>query len=255
MEYLIIIIRRYRYDPGSLAGAAFIGVFFLIAASLSGAASVCADTVQATPVADLPVVELRAASTTSNVLVLILSGDGGWADLDRDFGRAFQSRGVSTLGFDCLKYFWTIRKPAEVSRDLTTILRHYVSAWQKQHIVLIGYSFGASWLPFLVNRLPPDLQKRVTLVTLLAPGKTANVEIKFGDWLRDEVHRDGELDATAEAMRLRHPVLCIYGADEESLSLCPLLKRANIQVERVPGGHHFDNNYAPLQDLILQRLG
>ncbi len=149
----------------------------------------------------------------------------------------------------------TIRKPAEVSRGLATVLRHYLSAWKKQRIMLAGFSFGASWLPFLVNRLPPDLQQRVTLVTLLAPGKTANVEIKFGDWLRDEVHRDGELDATAEAMRLRQPALCIYGADEEYSSLCPLLKGANIPVERVPGGHHFDNNYAPLQDLILKRLG
>lgn len=223
-------------------------------ATLLLASLACAEPLPVPPAADLPVVELNAASASSDVLAVILSGDGGWADLDRDFGRSFQLRGISTLGFDCLKYFWTVRKPAEVSRDLETVLRHYLVAWKKQRIVLVGFSFGASWLPFLVNRLPSDLQRRVSLVTLLAPGKTVNVEIKFGDWVRDEIHRDGELDTTTEAMRLRHPVLCIYGADEESVSLCPLLKGANMEVERVPGGHHFNNDYAPLQDLILKRI-
>ena len=77
MDPLIVMTRRDRFHPGSFAGVVFIGVFFLIAASLVGAADVCADTVQAPPVADLPVVELRAASTSSDVLAIILSGDGG----------------------------------------------------------------------------------------------------------------------------------------------------------------------------------
>ncbi len=201
-----------------------------------------------------PVVELRAMDTGSDVLAVVFSGDGGWADLDRDFGNAFQKKGLSTLGFDCLKYFWQERRPDEVSRDVNAVLRHYLSAWHKQKLLLVGYSFGAAWLPFLVNRLPPDLQARVTLVALLAPAKYANVEIKMNDWFTD-VHRPGALDVVSEAARIRLPVLCVYGAEQEDEALCPVLKGANVRTLRMPGDHHFNKNYAPVEAAILNYSG
>jgi type IV secretory pathway VirJ component len=202
---------------------------------------------------DTPVVELRAVDAGNDVLAIILSGDGGWADLDRDFGNAFQKKGISTLGFDCLKYFWQIRQPDEVSRDVNEVLRHYLSAWQKHRLLLVGYSFGASWLPFLINRLPPDLQARVTLVALLAPAKYANVEIKVNDWFA-EVHRPGALDVTSEAARIRLPLLCVYGAEQEAEALCPVLKGSNVRTLRMPGGHHFNQDYATVEAAILKYL-
>ena len=74
---------------------------------------------------------------------------------------------MATVGFDCLKYFWKARHPAEVASDLESAIRHYLGAWSKRRVLLVGYSFGAGWLPFLVNRLPQDLQDRVGLVALL----------------------------------------------------------------------------------------
>lgn len=201
----------------------------------------------------LPLVELRAPNDHSDRFAIILSGDGGWADLDRDFGTAFQRRGLSTLGFDCLKYFWEPRLPAEVSQDLQTAIRYYLAKWHKQQVVLIGYSFGADWLPFLVNRLPADVQKRVQQVVLLAPGASANLEIKVGDWLRD-VNRPGALKVAPEAARITLPLLCVYGADEEQKSICPKLKGSNIQILRMPGGHHFGNQYSTIEDRILRAI-
>ncbi len=69
-------------------------------------------------IAGLPVIELPAAVGHPDTLAIILSGDGGWADLDKTFGEEFQKQGLSTVGFDCLKYFWKIRQPAEVSQML-----------------------------------------------------------------------------------------------------------------------------------------
>lgn len=200
---------------------------------------------------DTPVVELRAADAHNDVLAIILSGDGGWADLDRDFGNAFQKKGISTIGFDCFKYFWQVRQPDEVSRDVNDVLRHYLSAWQKHKLLLVGYSFGASWLPFITNRLPPDLQDRVTLVVLLAPAKFANVEIKVNDWFTD-VHRPGALDVIREAARIRLPVLCVYGTEQEDEALCPMLRGNNVRILRMPGGHHFNQDYATVEDAILK---
>lgn len=198
-------------------------------------------------------VELPATNSRNDVLAVILSGDGGWADLDRDFGDAFQKQGVATLGVDCLKYFWKVRQPEEVSRDLETALRAYLKAWHKRRLLLVGFSFGANWLPFLVNRLPDDLRQRVVLVALLAPGKFANVEVKFDDWFRD-VHRPGALDVTREAARIRLPLLCVYGAEQQDEALCPVLRGPGVGILRMPGGHHFNHDYASIEAAILKYL-
>jgi len=198
----------------------------------------------------LPLVELPAADAENDILAIILSGDGGWADLDRDFGYAFQKMGVSTIGFDSLKYFWKPRKPSEVSRDLGEVVRYYMKAWNKQSVLLVGYSFGASWLPFLVNRLPLDIQAHVRLVALLAPGDYANVEIHVGDWIRDE-RRPGALNVPPEAARIQRPVLCVYGEEEESESICPGLKGDDVHILRMKSGHHFGGDYATIENTIL----
>ncbi len=200
-----------------------------------------------------PVVELPTLDTGNDVLVVIFSGDGGWADLDRNLGNSFQKKGLATVGFDCLKYFWQPRRPDEVSRDVNAVLRHYLSTWHKQKLLLVGYSFGAAWLPFLINRLPPDLQTRVTLVALLAPAKFANVEIKMNDWFTD-AHRPGALDVASEAARIRLPVLCVYGAEEEDEALCPVLEGSNVRNLRMPGGHHFNNDYDTVKAAILKNI-
>ena len=203
------------------------------------------------PSEKLPVEELPAIGSGNDVLAIILSGDGGWRDLDRDFGDIFQQRGISTVGFDCLKYFWEPRHPAEVARDLETILRYYLKTWEKKRVMLVGYSFGASWLPLLINRLPFDLQNQISLVVLLAPGPYTNIEIKMSDWLNDTRH-PGALDVTKEATALRHPILCVYGTEEQDDSLCPLIKGINRRIMAVPGGHHFNNDYGPIENTILE---
>jgi type IV secretory pathway VirJ component len=202
-------------------------------------------------VRQLPLVELPVAHAQNDVLAIILSGDGGWADLDRDFGNAFQHQGLATVGFDCLKYFWKARQPAQVSRDLEATIRYYLEAWNKQRVLLVGYSFGADWLPFLVNRLPEDLQQRILLVALLAPGDSVNVEIRMGDWFRD-IRRPGALSVAPEAARIQQRVLCVYGAEEEKQSVCPGLKGDNVRLLRTPGGHHFGGHYDSIENAILK---
>lgn len=206
---------------------------------------------ESTPLEKLPVAELPAPNSSNDVLAVILSGDGGWADLDRDFGDVFQQRGIATVGFDCLKYFWKPRHPAQVAADLETILRYYLKAWQKKKVMLMGYSFGASWLPLVVNRLPAELQNRIRLVVLLAPGQYTNIEIAISDWIND-TRRPGALDVAGPAAALRHPILCVFGEEERADSLCPQLEGVNRRIMAVPGGHHFNNDYTPIEDTILK---
>ncbi len=202
-------------------------------------------------VGDLPLIELPTADR-NDVLAVILSGDGGWADLDKSFGEAFQKRGIATVGFDCLKYFWKERDPAEVSQALAAVLRHYLQAWEKKRVLLVGFSFGACWLPFLVNRLPEDLLARVDYCVLLGPSTFVNVEIHVLDWMKDE-RRPGALEVLPEAARIKGPVLCVYGT-EETDAICPALKGGNFSILPMPGGHHYNYRYDPVIQAIFKGL-
>ena len=165
-------------------------------------------------VADLPLVEVPAKAQGGKMLAVILSGDGGWAGIDKDVAGALSAQGIPVVGWNSLQYFWSARTPEVAARDLDRILRHYLAVWNRQEVLLIGYSFGADVLPFFANRLPADLLERVRLVALLGPGKTADFEFHVTDWLGGGSKGQPVLPEVKK-LAGHPPVLCLYGSQEK----------------------------------------
>jgi type IV secretory pathway VirJ component len=42
---------------------------------------------------------------------VLISGDGGWASIDKGIAKALVARGVPVAGLDSLRYFWSERTP------------------------------------------------------------------------------------------------------------------------------------------------
>jgi type IV secretory pathway VirJ component len=204
----------------------------------------------APPVTGLPLVEVPTRTPGGKTLAVILSGDGGWAGIDRDVAAALAAKGIPVVGWNSLQYFWTARKPDEAARDLERIVRHYLAAWDRSEVLLVGYSFGADVLPFFASRLPADLLGRVRLVALLGPGKTADFEFHVTDWLGGGSKGQPVLP---EVRKLggHPPVLCLYGS-KESDSLCPQIAAPLGKAQVLPGAHHFGGDYDALAALILK---
>ncbi len=200
-------------------------------------------------VTDLPLVELPTPG--GRTLAVILSGDGGWASIDRHLGEALQDSEVAVVGLNSLQYFWHRRTPDAAAADLARVIRHYLPAWKRDRIALIGYSFGADVLPFLAARLPADVRSRVLLVALLGAGRSADFEFRLSDWLGG----GGRGSPVApEVGRLRGmQVLCFSGRDEED-SVCPDLPPAQAERIPLPGGHHFGGDYAGIARTLLDRM-
>ena len=207
---------------------------------------------KSTPVApatigDLPVEAVPAAGGGSD-MALLLTGDGGWAGLDQELAAALAARGVPTVALNSLKYFWTARTPEETARDVARLLEHYLAAWGRSRALLIGYSFGADVLPFVVNRLPAELRARIGSVSLLGIDAHAAFEVRVAEWAGAD--GDGPLTPPEVALLKGVPVLCIYGAGETD-SICPNLPAGQAVSERVGTGHHFSGEYAALAERIL----
>ena len=202
---------------------------------------------------NLPVNEVRADSSNSDAMAVLITGDGGWAGLDQELAARLAADGVPTVGLNSLKYFWTERTPDETAQDVARIIRHYLAAWNKQRVLLVGYSFGADVVPFVVNRLPPDLRARVATVSLLGVDSNASFEIKIAGWVGADDSSGPQTRPEVAAMA-GVPVLCIYGQGETD-SICPGLptspEHTQIVLAEIGKGHHFSGEYATLADRIL----
>jgi type IV secretory pathway VirJ component len=201
-------------------------------------------------VAGLPLVELPATDATSHAFAIVYSGDGGWRDLDRTLAGVLASRGVSVVGIDVLRYYWKSKAPRTAAGDLARIIRYYRQYWQRQEVLLIGFSFGADVLPFLIERLPPDVRAEVGLVSLLSPERTTAFEVEPSGWFGRPSNGGVPIEPALRAlgtMRLQ----CIYGADEADTSLCTTPAARGHQIIRKPGGHHFNEDYGELANDIL----
>lgn len=203
---------------------------------------------------DLPLVDVPAAAaagTGEDYLAVIVSGDGGWADIDRKIAGTLSTQGIPVIGWDSLHYFWTRRTPDSVGQDLTRVLDTRLKNRPARRLLLIGYSLGADVLPFMVNRLPAALKDRIALVALLGISPDMDFEFRIADWLPGG-QPPAPYPTGPEVARLPpQKVLCVYGAQEDD-SLCPRLDNPAVIVKRLPGGHHFDGDYRKLTRIILE---
>ena len=202
-------------------------------------------------VADLPLTVVPSQVSGGAWFAIFLTGDGGWVGLDKGVSAELAKRGIPTIGWDSLKYFWSPRTPEGASKDLDRVLRHYAHAWGRSHALLIGYSQGADTMPFMVNRLPPATRRLVGMTTLLGISDNAAFEFHVANWLGDT--RDSLPTAPELARWTGSPYLCLYG-EHDADSACAQLTGRDGSALKMPGGHHFGGRYARIADTILSRL-
>ncbi|MGV8997466.1 MAG: virulence factor family protein [Parvibaculaceae bacterium] len=202
------------------------------------------------PLDDLPITPLKAEKP-SDVLAIIISGDGGWRDLDRQIGYALVNRNVSVVGLDSLHYFWQTKSPQKVADDLSRIIDFYSNAWGSKRVVLIGYSFGADVIPSAVDHMTAETRDRIDQISLLGMSDTTDYAIHVSGWLG--VQPKGQpVGPDVEKLDMSL-VQCFYGLDEdETFCTSPAMKAA--EVHGLAGGHHFDGAYKHVADLILSGL-
>jgi type IV secretory pathway VirJ component len=202
-------------------------------------------------VSALPLHVIATKNGSPGGLAIVLSGDGGWAGIDKQIGDYFAARGVGVVGLDSRSYLMNGRTPDEASADIARVIRHYTAQWSAQRVVLVGYSRGADMAPFIANRLPAGLREAIALIALLGPAERANFHFHWADLL-SETSKPSDPPILPELERLRGtPVLCVYGKDEKE-SLCRLADTSAVRVDRRDGRHHFDGDYNAIASEILR---
>jgi len=199
----------------------------------------------------LPLIFVNPTAGTSDTFVVLVSGDGGWAAIDKGMAKVFGANGMPVVGLDALKYFWTRRTPEGAARDLEQIIESGAARYGKSRVLLAGYSRGADVLPAMVARLPARTRSRIRLIALLGASPRVEFEFHVADWLRSSskgMPVKPEVDKLADER-----ILCLAGEDDRD-SLCPQLHASNADVVILKGSHHFDGNYERLGRIVLEHL-
>jgi len=188
-------------------------------------------------------------------LAIIISGDGGWRDIDKSIGEWLAQKGVAVVGVDSLRYFWSKKSPQDVAADLGLLFDHYGAEFGTNRYAIVGFSFGSDIMPDVWPQLPKRVRDRVNLVSLLALGTNADFEVTV----------EGFIGAASPESRPLAPLLhqlpldrtqCIYGkeeADDDETS-CTAPELGTAQRVALEGGHHFDGEYEKAAEAIWERL-
>jgi type IV secretory pathway VirJ component len=187
------------------------------------------------PILSLPLHEAPVGSAGRS-LVILITGDGGYASGDRGISDTFVNQGIPVVALDARAYLMKRRQPDEAARDVAHVMEHYLAAWHRDSVVFVGYSRGADMAPFIVTRLPADLLRRVSLVAMVGLADHASFEFHWTDIVRD-TRRVTDQAVAPEVMKI-HGVrmLCLYGAKEKR-SLCPTFPASVMSVEQHAGNH------------------
>lgn len=202
---------------------------------------------------NLPIIEVPATNgKDKKSMVLWITGDGGWGDTDKGISNELANHGIPVIGLNSLRYFAKQQSPESVANDISNLLYYYLSGWKKEKIVLIGYSFGADVMPFVVNRLPEDLRARVDLLTLIGPAHSAPFALEIESLKGKKIERYPVLPELTKLSNIQ--ILCFYGLKEKDTLCADQNFPKNSHIISHPGDHVVGTRYQKLLDVLLPKI-
>lgn len=191
-------------------------------------------------ISDLPVIIIPAKKPGADLMVLFITGDGGWNTFSQNLGNQFAADGVPVVALNSLKYFWSRKTPEETTQAVVALIDQYSAAWKKKNILLCGYSFGADVMPFIYNRLPEAIKERVARIQLLSPSAYTDFEVHVSYLFMSK-----KMSVATEVQKINKPIICFYGEDEKDKPL-ENIRMANFKTIILNGEHHYEKSFAEI---------
>lgn len=200
-------------------------------------------------VSDLPL-QLSGTKGSQEVLILYLSGDGGWNSFNQKIVHGFESQGYGVVALNTRKYFWDERSPEVFAHDFELLSNYYLKEWKKSSLIIVGYSFGADVASFLPNRVSVELHKKIKKVALLSPSASTDFVIRLSDMIGESEKINRKYKVEPEIEKIDLPVVCIFGNEEVMSLKNSLRKNKNLTISELPGDHRYNDNFALIVKLI-----
>ncbi len=188
--------------------------------------------------------------------IIYFTGDGGWNDFSQQIAENIHQKGYTIFSIDSKKYFWEKKTPQEVASLMMGLIQTYPNDFGQRKLVLMGYSFGASILPFVIDKLPQTEQAFIETVFCLSPSVYADFEVKFATMLNIGA-ADKNYPVIEEMKRLRQQSFYIYFGKDEDKQDIRSFKDSGLRLTLFPGSHRYNNDAAAVSvemDHVIKRM-
>jgi type IV secretory pathway VirJ component len=203
------------------------------------------------PVKDLPL-EISKTKGSLDVLVLYITGDGGWNDFNQQITQQFEKQGYGIIALNSRKYFWDEQSPQVFANDVEHLCNYYLKEWGKSSLIIVGYSFGADVSIFLPRLLSANLQQKIARMVLISPSASTDFEIKLSDMVGETENVTRKYKVEPEIANNKLQLICTFGDSEQLILKSKLKNTKNITTRILPGDHRYNNNFNLLLKTIVQ---
>ena len=148
--------------------------------------------------------------------VIFFSGDWGWRPLQQQTAQHLAFEGRTVLGVDSSSYFGRKLEPTDWAMDLKT-LRTFINEKAglppETPVLLIGFTWGAELVPFMLNRGGAE---GIAGALLIGPDQSSTCIFRVTIQMKGVPQPPDEVfDVTQEISRLKPlPVVLMQGADD-----------------------------------------
>ena len=200
---------------------------------------------------DIPVSVFKSKQQeAAKPLIIYVSGDGGENTFSTDIVSTFNSQGYPVIFFNTLKYFWKKKDPSQAAADFEKVIGYYKNELNRGKIWLIGYSMGASVLPFIYNRLSSQTQALINNIVFISPSEKTDFEVHVSSLFS----KDKGESVAAEMSKIAKPFMIIQGSDETDMMNTGMLDKRKFSFLVLKGGHHYNANTDLMVKSIIQNI-
>ena len=229
----------------------FLILIFLFISSIASFGS--DDIFQKKSIEEMPLKVIENSIESTLPMVVYISGDGGWNTFSDSLCNYLSKKGFPVVVLNARKYFWDRKTPEEAAADLVTIVDAFGAKWKRDKFILTGFSFGASLVPFLVNRFPERITGRLSSSIMINPDMLCDFEVHLSDMLNMGPSK-GEFDVVREMKAIDVKKTAIFFGGDERMELQQAFRLTGANVQIVPGNHHFDDDYEALAELLVKEM-
>lgn len=190
--------------------------------------------------------------SASKPIIFYISGDGGFNNFSTSLCTQLNQSGFAVTALNAKSWFWDKKTPELTTSQIASYLKTKLEENTNRQIVLIGYSFGADVMPFIVNRLPNDLKQKLSSVIMLSPSSSTDFEIHLSDMWGSNKKRSMDVLSEINKMGTQKTTI-LFGEDDISFTAEQILLK-NFSRLVLPGGHSFEGNTAELVKKIVKLL-
>lgn len=229
------------------------GIISMLTVVLGAATARSAYAQSASAVSDLPLTWVEPRWPSAHVTAVLMSGDGGWAELVKQVADGLSAKGIGVVGFNSRTWLSSPKTPDATAAAIVRVINASTARWPTDRLLLIGYSRGADMAPFVASRLPAAIRAQLAGVAMFGLASMASFEFHLIDLVKD-TRRASDIPLLPELEKLKGvPMVCVYGKEEET-SGCRDAPEGIMMKDARSGGHHFDKNTDALVADIMALL-